>query len=77
MQEAVSTPRAGAMRGQLLKFRSSEAGPMGQELRPLKKAQRQLVLVSQGEHSQIALECGERLASGLNGGYGKDRPWPG
>lgn len=56
MQEAVSTPRAGAMKGELLKFRSSEEGAMGLELRPLKKEQWELVLVSQREHSEISLE---------------------
>lgn len=77
MQEAVSTPRAGATKGKLLAFRSSEEGPMRLELRPLKKGQRQLALVSQREHDETALERGERLPNALNCGYRKEPPRPG
>lgn len=51
MQEAGSTPRAGGVKDGLLKFRSSDEGPLGQELRPLKKGRWQLLPASQRKHS--------------------------
>lgn len=51
MQEAGSTPKAGGVKDGLLKFRSSEEGPLGQEPRPLKKGRWQLVPASQRKHN--------------------------
>lgn len=53
MQEAGSTPRAGVVKNELLKFRISDEGPMGQEPRPLKRGSWQRVPATQRKHSEI------------------------